>query len=460
MRKIIISISICATVISARAQTEGAAFNLTGGSGLSTVFATDYQAIGINPANIPLDTNHAITLGISEAGFSFFSEALLKDDVREIIFNNDDSLTSAEQAELSLAFAENGVTFNADVRVLGLNFKLGENAGLALSFDAKSAYYSKLGENASGFIFNGLNYSGVIDTVVITPADTFGVIDPPINLSEILSGTSFRFNVRSDINLAFGTKLFQTDDITVFGGVGVKYILGYAYLDLQTTDNTLTGVSALGLGLLDLTQAETPSEIILETYKPVGSGFGFDIGTHIKLGDRISFAASVIDIGKMKYTANVLQIEDAVIDTVFFTGITTTDPVGIVSQILQDEDVISYSGATEFSVSLPTMLRIGAGLQATNFLRVGADVVAPFNDVAGAYESAIVGVGAELTAAKIIKLSAGTHFGGGYPFNLSGGVGLDFGFWELGVASRDIITLFGQASPTVSLAVGVLRFKI
>ncbi|MFN0275675.1 MAG: DUF5723 family protein [Chitinophagales bacterium] len=460
MKKNLFFFLLSTTSFLLNAQTEGSAFNLTGGSGLATVFSTDYQAIGVNPANIPCDTSHHIALGIGEAGFSFFSNALLKDEVRDVIFNNKDSLSDEQQMDFGQAFVENGVTFHADVRVIGLSFKLGKNAGLALSFDGRSSYYSKLGEKASEFIFNGYDFTTLVDTVIISPVDSFGVIDPPINLSEILNGTSFRFNVRSDINLAFGTQLFALDNIQVFGGVGLKYILGFAYLDLETTENTVTGVSALGLGLFDLTASDTPSEIILETFKPVGTGFGVDVGTHINIGEKISLAVSVVDIGKMKYTANVLQLEDAEIDTIFFTGVTTTDPIELLTEVLQDENVISYSGATDFEVNLPTTLRLGAGVQVTDFLKAGIDVVAPFNDVAGAYENALLGVGAELTAAKFLKLSAGTTIGGGYDFNLSAGIALDFDFWEIGIASRDIITLFGQASPTVSMAVGVLRFKI
>jgi hypothetical protein len=152
-------------------------------------------------------------------------------------------------------------------------------------------------------------------------------------------------------------------------------------------------------------------------------------------------------------------LTNAEIDTIFFSGVSTTDPVDLIRELL-GEDVIEYTGDTEFDVALPTLLRLGGGYQATDFLRVGATAAVPFNDVAGAYASALISIGAEVNIAKVLKLSAGTAFGGGYNTQISGGIGLDLGFWEIGLASRDITTLFGQESPTVSMAAGILRFKI
>lgn len=442
-------------------QTEGSAFNQTGRGGTATTFATDYQSIGINPANLGFNTDHSIALGILEGGFSFYSEALLKDDVRAIIFNNADTVVSpADQAALAEAFLENGVTFNADVRVLGLSFKVSDHAAFALSFDGATSYHSKLGSNASSLIYEGYDFDAYIDTIVITPTDTFGVAYEPLSLAEIMDGTEFKFNVRSNINLSFGTRLFENDNFQIFGGIGLKYVMGFAYLDLESDGNTINGTSALGLGILDLNAFDTPSEIITETFKPVGSGFGLDLGASIKIGEKITLGVSVIDLGKMTYTANVLQLNDVVLDTIRFSGVTTTDPVQLLNQILDNQNVIAYSGLKEFDVALPATLRLGGGLKISDQLNLGADLVMPLNDVAGAYSNALFSLGGELKLLDILKVSSGIAFGGGYEFNLNGGFGLDFKVWEIGIATRDLLTLFGQERPTVSLAAGFLRFKI
>lgn len=444
-----------------RAQTEGSAFNQTGRGGTATTFATDYEAIGINPANLGMHTEYTIGLGIAEFGFSIYSKALEKDEVHNILFNNDDKyIDSAEQKVLGEAFLNNGITYNADVRLLGMSIRTGENSALAFSFDGSANYYSKLGENASSIIFQGYDFTDYIDTIIVTPDDTFGVAYEPLSLSEIMKGTSVRFNVRNDINLAYGSKLFGNDKFSIYGGIGVKYVMSFAYFDFESDGTTITGTSALGLGILDLNQFDTPSEIITETYKPVGKGFGFDLGLTMKSGEKFTAGIALTDIGKVHYTANVLQLNDVVLDTIDFSGVTSIDPIQLIEQITKNENIIAYNGISEFNAALPATLRLGAGYKASESLNLGADIIMPLNDVGGSYEKALMGLGAELKVAKVLKLSSGVNFGGGYDFNISGGIGLDFKIWEIGVATRDLLTVFGQDRPTISMAAGFLRFKI
>lgn len=83
---------------------EGSSFSATGRGGTATSFVTDYQAIGINPANLGFDTDFHIALGIGEFGYGFYSGALAKDDVRNILFNNEDTIGVAEQEFLAREF--------------------------------------------------------------------------------------------------------------------------------------------------------------------------------------------------------------------------------------------------------------------------------------------------------------------------------------------------------------------
>ena len=60
-------------------QAENSSFTLTGRGGAATAFAKDYQAIGINPANLGFLTEYEgkrVTIGLVEGGFSFYTSAL------------------------------------------------------------------------------------------------------------------------------------------------------------------------------------------------------------------------------------------------------------------------------------------------------------------------------------------------------------------------------------------------
>lgn len=442
------------------AQMEESSFSATGRGGTATSFVTDYQALGINPANLGFDTNFGIALGVAEMGYTFYSDALLRDDVRQIIFSNADSISYDDQQTVAHAFLDAGINFQVDVMPVGLSFKIPKIGTLAFSYKASSNYHTVFKGEASQIIFEGYNYADYIDTIVITPTEIYGVAYEPLSLGALFDGTEISFNVNSEVNLGFGRKLFGSDKgLSVYGGVGVKYVTSYAYLDITSEGGVLTGVSALGLDLLDLQTYETPSPITTSTLQPVGHGWGFDFGVSAKVTDALTVGAALTDIGSVKYTANVLQINDFVLDTIRFSGMTTTDPVALVTDILGVDNLIAYSGLETFSVALPTKLRLGGSLKVNDFLDLGVDAVFPTNTVAGSLENPIVGAGAELTLLKVVKLSAGISAGGGYSYNIPAGFGLDFRLWELGIATRDVLTWFGEASPTVSFAAGVARFK-
>ncbi|MGB4929979.1 MAG: DUF5723 family protein [Chitinophagales bacterium] len=444
----------------AQAQLEQSSFGATGRGGTATSFVTDYQALGINPANLGFQTKYAFSLGIAELGYGIYSEALVKDDVRAILFNNEDSITAAQSEVLAQAFLNEGIQFNVDVMAVGFSLRVPKFGTLAFSVTGHAAYNSKFDGEAANIIFEGYDYAGYFDTVIVTPTEIYGVAYEPLSLSELFGDSEFKFDVNTSFNFGYGLKLFGSEEtISAYAGIGFKYILGYGYLDMHSDGSTITGISALGLDILDL-EAGITSPITASAAEPVGRGTGWDFGFSVKVRDGLTASASIVDIGKMKYTANVLQINDFVLDTVSFSGVTSTDPIQIISDMLNEQDLIEYSGLSEFEVSLPTKLRLGASLKINDLLDVGLDAVFPMNEVAGAIETPVIGVGAQLTLFEILNLSAGLSAGGGYAYNIPAGIGLDFKIWEIGVATRDALTWFGETSPNVSMAIGVLRFKI
>jgi hypothetical protein len=461
MKKLLTIALVCTTLISARAQSEETSFSATGRGGTATSFVTDYQAIGINPANLGFETDNAFSLGVGEFGYGLFSNALVKDDVRAILFNNEDSLSAEDQVTLARSFLNEGITMNVDVMPIGFSLRLPKLGTFGFSMKGNMAYHTLFAGQAANIVFEGYNYEEYIDTIIFDGTTIYGVAYEPLSLGELFDDTEISLNITSEFNVAYGRKLFgSTEGVSVYGGFGYKYILGLAYLDINSTDGVLSGTAALGLDIMDLQESETPFTITSNPYEPVGRGNGFDVGLSLKIGEGLTFGASVVDMGKMTYTANVLQINDFTLDTIAFSGLTSTDPIQLISDILGDPELIAYSGIQSFTVNLPTKLRLGGSVKISDMLNVGVDAVFPMNDVAGAYTSPVIGLGGEFTVLKVIKLSTGFSAGGGYAYNIPAGIGFDFKIWEIGFATRDILTWFGESSPTVSFAAGVLRFKL
>src|SRR5690606_38746471 len=70
-------------------QSELSVFTTTGRAA-STTFVTDYQAIGINPANLGWTWRHAgkhVAFGLAEGSYSVYSNALTRADIRNRLLN-------------------------------------------------------------------------------------------------------------------------------------------------------------------------------------------------------------------------------------------------------------------------------------------------------------------------------------------------------------------------------------
>lgn len=105
-----------------------------------------------------------------------------------------------------------------------------------------------------------------------------------MSLSELFEDTELMLNVNSEFNLAYGRKILGDDEkFALYGGAGVKFILGFAYLDISSEGGNLNGVSALGLDILDVEDLNTPFPITSSAAEPVGKGVGFDLGLSAKV---------------------------------------------------------------------------------------------------------------------------------------------------------------------------------
>lgn len=456
----IIFLFFCLVCGIAYSQSEGTAFNNTGRGGTATTFASDYQALGINPANIAhFGENTSLTFGFGELGIAFYSDALRKTDVRTMLLGRNNPITRDEAIELGKSFADAGMSLNYDMRAFGIGFEIGKAGALAFSVDAHASHYSILGETASSLIFEGYNFADYFDTIISTPEDTFGVAYDPLSFYQIAEGTRIKGSANVAFNGGWGIQAYADDFITLRLGVGAKYVLSYAYYDLNATENSVEGYTAITDNPFDLTAVQTPSDIY-NNFKPVGKGIGVDLGVNVTLNERFDIGVSVVDIGTIKYNANLIAFDDFLLDTVRFSGLTTTNPTDMMTDIIEDESLIEFNGAQKLSASMPTSLRLGLGYRILEFLDLGADIVMPLVQVANSYPEPFLGLGAELRILNVLKISSGVTMGGGYKTAIPFGVGLDFDIWEFGVASRDATTWFGQNSPYVSLTCGFLRFKL
>ncbi len=446
-------------------QTQSGSFTVTG-AGYSTAVVTDYQCVGLNPANLGWKrNNHLVNFGIGESSISIYSEPLKRTLVNDL-FNTNKRFTDIERQEAVNNFTDAKLQMEGNVGAVGLSFQDEMVGGFGISIRERMMWDSNLNEQSADILFNGYNAS-YFDTLVVDfeSGDTIGISFNPKMVTELFEGTHLEVLWFREYNFSYGRSIINRDNFSIYGGVGFKYIEGYSVFNYTYQDGVLHAFSALNPTMGVDYDADSPSKINNKEYQAVGKGWGLDFGLSVLLIKNLRIAVSVTDFGKINWDGNVYKGESAELSDLESGGINNYN-------IFELQEVISadnmnwgeWEGLENKETELPMNFRAGASYLLKNKFEFGTELYLPVNQVPGAYDKVIVGLGTRISPVKWFRLSAGIVSGGATGTNIPMGISF-FPFnnqifsWELGVAVKDITTYFSQDNPTVSYAMGLLRFS-
>ncbi len=464
------------------AQLEQSVFSSTGRAS-ATTFVTDYQCIGINPSNLgwqPRYEGKRFALGFAEVGLSIWSPALSKDEIRDQFLKTDKQFTEQERRDAAIKMAEQPLTINGDVTLMGLAWNSEKIGGFGFSIHDRAQWNSSLNSTFSDILFRGYQ-SGYFDQWVLTNGDTVpnlqnvppdllaqvvaGISSDPTDPAHLFNGTMIKFNWYREYNLSYGRQLIGNDVLRLYAGVGLKYLSGMGIIDLTAANGNIQGFAAMSPYFnVDYGGAQTtpiPDSDRHFPPKQVGSGTGFDIGFSATVLEKFKFGASLNNIGSITWSGNTYRATDLQLATYAFTGINNYNVFNNIDNIIGVHSPVEWQSGGTRSVALPSVLRIGAGARLNDRIEIGADAVVPTNAEPGNYSAAVLGLGADLKPIPWLMLSAGLVGGGDYDLKIP--VGICFivgkGTYEAGIASRDAITFFTDRRPTLSICTGFLRFR-
>ncbi len=495
MKRIFTLCAIFSISSMAFAQYEISSFTSTGRGG-ATSFVTDYQAVGINPANLGWESefeDKKITMGFSEMSFSFHSEALSKEELRQEIKNSIQgktvtNWTQQQKREAGRDFANSGLALNFDMGAFGFSFASEKFGGIAFRMNDNMNLYSRLGDNASELVFMG-RQSNYFDSLVYVNPDTFdttvianydmedadslqnvlrGFANVPKMIGELINGSRISASWTREYNLSYGRKVFGKDDvIEIYAGAGVKYIQGFAMVDVRSENNTLSAFSAI-TPFFDIdygsATAINPSSTSQSGTLPnsVGRGFGADFGLNFLIKSKLKVGFALTNVGSMTWTGNVYTMRDTLVFDTESEGLNNYNVLQTLTDLSGDEGLFVWDGKKEIKTQLPTLFRMGSSIAIGKIAQLGVDVLLPVEKEAPTIlEGAIIGFGGDIRPIPWIRFSAGFVTGGNYDFSIP--LGVTFiagnGSWEGGIASRDAVTFFTQNGPTLSFSTGFLRFR-
>ena len=178
------------------------------GRAAATTFVTDYQALGINPANLGLkwrfEGKH-VAFGLLEGTYAVHSDALTRDDMYNRMLNTDFRFSEGGKEEAGRIFADAGVQAGANLMSLGFAYSGEHLGGLAFQVQDRIHVGAKLGPRMSQILFEGYR-ADYFDLLVLATGDTvanyanmspdslamvvLGVATQPQLLGRVVNGTN------------------------------------------------------------------------------------------------------------------------------------------------------------------------------------------------------------------------------------------------------------------------------
>ncbi|WP_139925936.1 DUF5723 family protein [Hymenobacter sp. DG01] len=439
------------------AQNELSNFTATGRGGVATTFATDYQAIGINPANLGRVGGATVAFTIGEFGVGAGSQSLTRQQLRRFITDTNQGLTLADKQELARAFtSDNALNFNADATTLALAVQLPVVGGIAISNRVRTAGHVGLNQNAAEITFLGR------DAPIYASASAGNL---PL-VSEALAGTDIQLAVLNEFNLAWGTRLIDLPLFQLSAGAGYRYIQGVGIIDIRVQPGNLRAYSSMS-PVFDIdygSMVNNPSFNLQEGsgLHPVGKGHGFDLGLAAEVGKALRLGVAVTDLGHMTWEGNLLTANDQKLKRLKSEGVGSYNFFKEAAEIFATgtDSLFTYETGQERRAELPTKLRAGAGLRISEYFEAGLDVTLPLNNVAGNITTPFVGAGLDYKPTRWLRLSSGLTGGAGYGVSVPFGITLATKVYEAGISTRDVAGLLTSENPYLSAAGGFLRFKL
>ena len=492
MKKYFLALALFVSLF-ANAQQEYSSFT-NAGRGCATTFATDYEAIGINPANLGWAwkfSNKKFAMGFAEFGASISSDALTKDQLRSsvtsIISGNSNNLTYEQKVGAASTFAEAGTTMNIDARVFGAAITTKKAGGFAFRIVDHMQLYTKFGSNAANLFFLGKTSSIFDSLTIVTSAGTSqnianhpnlspdtaklvaqGYSNAPQLLSKVLNGSEIKLTWTREYNFSYGRKIFGDSIFALFGGVGIKYVQGLALLDVQSSNNHLSGFSSISPAFnINYGAAAAQANQVTQSGglpKTVGNGYGFDFGVNAIIKNKLKIGVAINNVGSIVWKGNAYTLKDTFMVKTTNAGLQNYNMISQLSNMFSAGagGLVSLQGEKSITTQLPGMMRAGASLVLGKKGEVGVDFIVPLNTTSpGSFTNPVMSIGGDFMPVKWLKLQAGFVHGGYYGNQIP--LGIIFiakgGTYEAGVASRDIVTFFTQNGPNLSLSMGFMRMR-
>lgn len=407
MKRSTLALSLVALPVLIQAQVQLYSPVSTAKNGSLTAVAYDWEVIGINPANLGWKENHTLSFTLLDVGISGQSYGLNYSTLMGAI-HSPDLATRANDWQTILG-TKNGMSAYADINWAAVSFRLP---------DIRGAFALNMRDRVFG---NG--YLGPDAVQVLRNSDNEIYNDATV--LSMLQGTSLQYTHYREINLDYGSKLINfkggDDDepflarcfsfsgnenggYALYGGVGIKYIMGLANISGQVNPDGINATYAL---------TQNYPNIGPGFPKAPGHGIGFDLGLGASWG-KWKFGWSATDLGSIKWQGGYTVTADTAVASIKYGSDFINE--------LKTGTLTGSQAAPAYTTSLPAKMRLGASYKLNNIFLLSSDFVLPLNHTNDNLTGPYFALGGNIKVSKMLLISTGFTGTTGYGVAMPVGV--------------------------------------
>lgn len=406
------AVAVALSTLASTAHATGSARS-AGMAGTVTAVTTGVEGAEANPANLAWTDNPGVAVELISTQF-LLSNNGVDLDLYNASMNR--HLETADKENILTSIPSTGLTADAHLGASALGFQIGKVA---------------------------VTFGGHADASTNLPHDVFELLLMGNAVADSLNFSEARAEVLGVASAKVSTAITvgHTRWGPVYAGVGLGYLQGVGYANLEEIDGELVtrldGIHGRATG-----QLKTAS---------LGSGFGLDLGVATELGPwyRASLALR-------NAWAQVQFTDDIEIQT-FVATLDTLDMETLSGDEGSEDDIIDQTDETfvgdPFTVTLPRVLNLGLS-RVTEDLSLGLEYEQGFETRAGSSTTPRLALGTEWRAVGWLPLRAGLSVGGRSGQRASAGFGLHVVGFRLDFAASTVGEFFPSSPRGVAFAVG------
>ena len=420
--------------------------------GDDSIVTGNYNALGINPADIARCDRSKVSIGLLQIGGSFYTNVMKLNELLDFTFSDDNIGEQFKDHVIQKAKEVGDFKFDSRIEINWLAFSISSPkwGGIAVNLQDRMQGKAQVPSDMVALLLEGE------DSDVYKNSGAS-------QLFRAANGTDIFYNHIRELNVGYGCNLVNTDALALYGGITLKRLWGIGHFNADVRDvAVMSSASFSEFYDFDFKGGIGSPAFRRKLGDASGKGWGFDVGLGLVLGKKWHIGLSLLDMGQLTWDESVNTVEAD------FTSLVDSLDKGWVDDYLFRDVAATFYNRVEVeeggSIKTPmnSHMRFNTGFRAGSRLSLNADITIPVNTEATELLNVQQGTYAAGMSLAVLPKFLHLNLGGYYTEEVGARlpVGIMFnigGVNMLSISTTDLLTFISDREPLASLSVATVN---